>query len=353
MVKHLRVPLVVSILSVAALGTLVFRLNLNNSDHSSSGVMAAETDAPQESLSLSTSTRNKTSAPTDRMPEVYYGSFFYHTSAEMLAALKVDIYPEDKVYAFPDPTLGMGSTIKVYRAQPVLIKDGNQETLVRTWATTVANFVDEQRLELGDKDIIQPARDQAILPNQKTLTVSITRVSESSLTIQEAVPFGTQYTNDANMIVGTTRVDKPGVLGQRQKVYLVRRENGVEVSRTLQTSKIIVPPVDQVVAKGTKPKVVYLTSGQYKEYFNEAADKYGVSPDKLHTLMLCESGGNVNSLGAGGLYKGLFQFDDTTWSKTPYASRSIFDAEAQVLAAAYLWNYRAAKWPLCVSRYGL
>ena len=71
--------------------------------------------------------------PTDRPAERYQGSFFDLTTAAMLTQLGVVAYKEDKVYAFPNPSLGLGSEIRVYRAQPVLVRDGTSEHLVRTW----------------------------------------------------------------------------------------------------------------------------------------------------------------------------------------------------------------------------
>lgn len=347
MVKHLRVAVALTAITATALGTLAIRLNLGHSPSSSNGVLAAETDTSPESFSVPSN-----SEPTDRQPEEYFGSFFYRTATEMLQALHVQVYPEDKVYAFPDPSLGIGSRLKVYRAQPVLIKDGEEEYLVRTWAPTIADLIDEQRVEVGDKDIVQPARGQAIVPGP-TATVAITRVSESNLTVTDVVPHGAQFTPDPNLVIGMSRTVKEGTDGQRQRVYMVRRENGKEVSRTLLSTKITKDPVDEIIAKGTKPKRVYLDAGQYLAYFNAASAQYNVPVDSLRSLMYCESGGNVNSLGAGGLYKGLYQFDDQTWSTTSYSSRSIFDPEAQILATASLWQYRAAKWPTCVAALGL
>jgi len=259
----------------------------------------------------------------------------------MLTALHITVYPEDKVYAFPDPILGLGSTLKVYRAQLVVIMDGTSSQTVRTWVSTVGALIDEQQLAIGAKDEVSPSADTVLPTDGRTFTLAITRVAETDVTTFQDIAYDTQSQNDPDLLQGVQQVQQQGVPGQKKLVYHVRRENGVQVSKVLTSSDIVKQPVSKIVLVGTKPKVVYLTSGQYASYFNEAVDKYGVSADSLNKVMKCESGGNVNDVSANGRYFGLFQFDKQTWSTTDYGSRSIFDPEAQILAAASLWQGRS------------
>ena len=78
--------------------------------------------------------------PTDRTPEKYIGSFFDTTLTAMLARLHVTVAPEDKVFIFPDPSLGIGSQIRIYRATVVNLTDAGKSKTIRTWAPTVADF---------------------------------------------------------------------------------------------------------------------------------------------------------------------------------------------------------------------
>lgn len=202
--------------------------------------------------------------PTDRKPEIYQGSFFYASADTMLAALGVKTTPQDKVYAFPDPALRIGSTIRVYRAQAVTIQDGNASGQIRTWGTTVKDTLAEQHIDLGDKDVVNPPLDSVVPTDGSSVSITIVRVAETEVTINSDIDYATTYVDDASMEKGTTAVQTAGQVGVMQKVYKVRRENGAEVSRTLLSSTVTKQPVTKVVKRGTK--VTLYGTGQASWY---------------------------------------------------------------------------------------
>lgn len=65
-----------------------------------------------------------------------------------------------------------------------------------------------------------------------------------------------------------------------------------------------------------------------------ASARYGVPYSELRSVSWCESRWRPNAEGAGSY--GLFQFLPGTWRRTPYRARSVFDAGANALAAAWL-----------------
>jgi soluble lytic murein transglycosylase-like protein len=67
---------------------------------------------------------------------------------------------------------------------------------------------------------------------------------------------------------------------------------------------------------------------------HHAAATYGVSYTQMRAVSYCESRWNPKAVGNGSL--GLFQFEPNTWAHTPYRHRSIFNAAANALAAAWL-----------------
>lgn len=190
--------------------------------------------------------------PTDRTPELYRGSFFTSTLSDMLANLQVRTYPEDKVFTFPEPALGVGSQIKVYRAQPVLIKDGDSEVLVRTWAPTIAEVLKEQSVEVGDKDAVEPALSSSATVQESPIVITVTRVSVQEVIKTEKIAYDTQYKDDADLEKGSQKVDQSGVHGVRTNSFLIRRENGVEISRILIDHAVTTEPVTEVIKRGTK-----------------------------------------------------------------------------------------------------
>ncbi len=290
--------------------------------------------------------------PTDRQPEIYQGSFLDTSTSAMLARIGVTVFPEDQVFAFPDPLLGIGSQIKVFRALPVIITDAGAQRLVRTWKHSVPEFMAEQNIQLGSQDKINLAAD-AILPAQSTaIEFTIIRVATRSVVETSGIEFTTTYQDDPKLEKGLTKVVTEGEVGTLATTYSLRYEDGRLVSKTVSSKEVVRKPVAKVIARGTKPKVTYLSSGQYAAYLNEAAAMYNVPADKLSKLMYCESGGRVDAVN-GGLYYGLFQFNKSTWAATAYGSIDILDPRAQVLAAASLWSQRSWRWPACSASLGL
>lgn len=181
----------------------------------------------------------------------------------MLARLGVGVAPQDKVYAFPDPALGAGSTVLVYRAQLVVLNDAGTVREVRTWATTLEGLAEEQNLELAEKDKTVTggnATRLASIPVQpEPVEVTITRVAEAEVPVTTAIPYTTRYVDDPNVEKGITSVEQAGKKGSLKTVYLVRRENGKEVSRKTLSTERLSEPVQEVIRRGTK--IVKLDEG--------------------------------------------------------------------------------------------
>jgi len=185
-------------------------------------------------------------------PEEYWGSFQYSSASDMLAALHVSLNPEDKVVAFPDPALGIGSRLEVYRAQPVVIHDGKSDTLVRTWTTSVKDLLAEQQIDIGQQDTITPDLSTVLPTDGKAFAITITRVAVTEITQTQSIAYTTQYQDDPDLEKGVTQVQQAGKNGVLTKTYKVRRENGVEVSRVLEKTVVTTPAITQITLRGTK-----------------------------------------------------------------------------------------------------
>lgn len=193
--------------------------------------------------------------------EVYYGKPQFDNLADMTSDLGIRIYNEDKVQIFPDPSLHLGSQITIQRALPVIVDDGGKISVNRTWDTQIKDFLDEQKIILGDQDRIDPDLTTWL---RSDLKITITRVAETELKEEEIVSYKTVNKDDPNMDKGQTRVEQAGKNGTKVKIYLVRRENGVEVSRQLIKEEITQEPQNKIVYVGTR--VVVLGRGMATWY---------------------------------------------------------------------------------------
>lgn len=287
------------------------------------------------------------STNTNHPKEVYFGSDKFKTLNSMLQNLGVTVYFEDSVTVFPEPALGLGSVITVERATVVSVQDGRKTVTYRTWSETVGDLLKEKNIPIGSDDIVKPAISSKI---SSDLPVAITRVNETNVDEIIKLPYGTSTKNDANLEKGKQKIETKGVNGSKKRVYHLRRENGVLVSKVLVKDTVTLEPIDEVIIKGTKPPLNLISSGKYKETINVAAEKYRTDATVLYKLMILESNGNYKSVGGGGRYKGLFQYTDGAWlsmsSKAGYSGANIFDPAAQINVTAWAITHGyKSKWP--------
>ncbi|HJY98110.1 MAG TPA: transglycosylase SLT domain-containing protein [Patescibacteria group bacterium] len=94
------------------------------------------------------------------------------------------------------------------------------------------------------------------------------------------------------------------------------------------------------------------TSEEINGFINRFAGQYGVDPNVLRHIAICESGFNPQASNAG--YAGLFQFGTTTWTNIRKEigedtdPNLRFNAEEATQTAAYaLAKGKASIWPNC------
>ncbi|MCX6816381.1 MAG: transglycosylase SLT domain-containing protein [Candidatus Beckwithbacteria bacterium] len=107
-----------------------------------------------------------------------------------------------------------------------------------------------------------------------------------------------------------------------------------------------------------QPSFVPLPSPAVSQEINAFIDKfsaqYGVNPNVLRHLAICESG--FNSRAKNGIYAGLFQFSPATWKNIRQEigkdtnPNLRFSAEESVQTAAYILSQgKESMWPNCVT----
>lgn len=249
----------------------------------------------------------------------------------------------DKYSVFPEIKMAMGGKISIYRAPEYTIIDGKKKSEIKSWAITVRELLDEQRIELMTEDKIN-------LPFNTTLEnhaqIKITRVAIAHIDKTQDIDFKKVEKEDKNLDKGKTRVEQKGAKGQKKLTYEVRREDGVEVSRKLIKTEVTKEPVEQITIIGTKPVITGWC--KFNDWVLDASIKNGVDPDKICALMRKESNGNPNSVSGGG-HLGLFQYTEGFWAdaskKAGYAGASWNDARAQIYTTAWAVTHGyAGRW---------
>jgi len=148
-----------------------------------------------------------------------------------------------------------------------LINGGKEEEAWATTSTTVADFLSQQGITLGELDRVEPEKDSVI---EKDAVVSVTRVEKVTDVVEEPIHFAVVTKKDNNLSQGTEKVVSQGQEGLLTKEFEVVLENGKEVSRTLLKETTVKEKQDKVVAVGTKVSAQTVSRGAdnvSKEFF--------------------------------------------------------------------------------------
>lgn len=173
------------------------------------------------------------------------------------------IYPEDKKRLSLPLMACKGSLIKIDRAPVIHLKIGKNESVVRSWAQTVADLLKEKSITLGKKDKIDPSLNAEIVNN---MNVVLTHWGERIEKKEEPISFEVEKRPSADLVIGNTEVLEPGTDGAKEVVYKITSINGDDILSEKISEKVIKPAKNKIVLYGTKPPTTYLTTGQAKWY---------------------------------------------------------------------------------------
>ena len=293
-----------------------------------------------------------------------------------------------------DETLVASSyEVNIYRARPVIVRDGNSETKIITAFRTPKQIAEQAGLKLHDEDEaalshsedmladgaaeiltikyatqftfvfygkslqaytqaktvgemlslkgVKVATNDTLTPSASTpivagMTVQLWKNGEQTVTIDEDVVFATKQIKDANRDIGFKEVKTPGVNGRKTVNYKIIMQNGIEASRTSINETVTKQPVEQVEIIGSK--VTNTFSGDFA--------------GALARLRSCEGSYTSNT---GNSYYGAYQYDIQTWGGyMGYPNAAAAPPEIQDQKAWETYQRRGWQpWPSCRIKMGL
>lgn len=252
----------------------------------------------------------------------------YQTPKQIAKHAGITLQDEDIAsLAMTDSLIRDGASVvmRVDRATPVtLVLYGKKQT-VYTQSATVAEFLRDKEIAIGQKDTLSVKDSEPIVKGMK---IEIWRNGKQTITRDESIDFEVKQIEDGDRPVGYTKVTEPGVKGKKTVTYEVIMKNGKEVKRKKIQSVVVKQPVKQVEIVGAKPSF----GGDFAE--------------ALGKLRSCEGG--YDSWNPAGPYYGAYQFDQGTWnsvSNVPYGKATPAEQDA---AARALYERRGWQpWPVC------
>jgi uncharacterized protein YabE (DUF348 family) len=233
----------------------------------------------------------------------------YQTTEQIISDVGISLFSEDDTSLTRSTDLigeGAGLQLKIDRATAITIDLYGKTTEIRTQATTVGALLKEKNITIGNDDRLSTSDATAITAG---MALRIWREGTQTISVDEAVAFGTQQIKDADRDQGYKAVQTAGVNGQRSVTYQIEVINGKEVSRTEIAAIVTQQPQTQVEIIGAKPKNMAYTGGGSKTEWLAASNIPQSSWGYADFMVSKESGWNPNALnkssGACGLAQAL------------------------------------------------
>lgn len=175
------------------------------------------------------------------------------TVGEALHAARIGLYVADRVVPSVSAPLQTGQAIAIQRSVPFTILLDGRMLASRSAARTVGEALAEAGVALIGLDYCLPEESAPLQPD---MIVQIIRVTEEEEIERSEIDFQQVFQPDMSIPPETQKVIQAGVKGILERRVRVRRENGVEVSRSLPYSVVVRDPRDEIIAVGATPALL-------------------------------------------------------------------------------------------------
>ena len=173
------------------------------------------------------------------------------TVGDALLRAGISVETGDKVEPDFESEINMNDYfINIYRARPVIFKDGVKETYLMTASYDYKTIAKEAGVTVYDGDEILPITNMNFLEVGVANMYEITRNGGRVVTVEEEIPFAEQTEKDYNLAPGVKEVKQLGEVGVKRVAYNVLYIDGAEVSRELISEEVVREPVERIVAVG-------------------------------------------------------------------------------------------------------
>jgi uncharacterized protein YabE (DUF348 family) len=238
-----------------------------------------------------------------------------------------------------------GLDLVVKTPKTVQIVHAGKVQTIKSLAATVGEALTAAKIAWDRDDRVTPAPATALKLGVNK--VGFVKVDVKKVTKTVAVAHGTDKTNSATMLEGTTKTTTKGTDGSTSVTYVYTYLDGKLTTQKVVSTKVVSAPVDEEILVGTKPKPAPTTTTDT----TPSTPSTG-STSAWDRIAECESGGNWAANTGNGYYGGL-QFDHGTWAAyggTAYANNANGASKAQQIAIAEKvkadrGGYGA--WPVC------
>lgn len=145
-----------------------------------------------------------------------------------------------------------GMVLTIEHAADYRITADGQTKKYKTLEKTVRKALQEEKIELGKNDIVEPGLDQ---PVKDGMTIVVKRVKIVDKTVVEKLPYKTIKKDDPTMNEGEKKVVKKGKDGKAKVTYRIKYIDGKKASKKKIKTKVIIPRQNKIVNIGTRATI--------------------------------------------------------------------------------------------------
>ncbi len=180
------------------------------------------------------------------------------TVGDFLSENKIQVSEGDEIFPSKnEKILPRMSVIINHQASIKILVDGQTKTAT-TFAKTVEDVLSEANVTLSHLDQIDPPKATRLRDN---LQITVIRIKTEEVTEEEPINYPTVQKKDNTVDWGQKQTTQKGEKGIRETTYRINYEDGVQVSKIKLSSKITQEPVTEIVSIGTRIRVGKSNSG--------------------------------------------------------------------------------------------
>ena len=178
------------------------------------------------------------------------------TVGEAISRANIILNDGDKVEPTLNTEINMDNFfINIYRARPVIVKDGTTEKYLMTASYDYKTIMSDAGITIYDGDEINYLPNTNFLESGVANVYEIKRNGGRTITVEEEIPFTEETVADVTLATGTSEVRQLGEVGAKKVYYNVLYIDNQEASREKVSEEIIREPVPRIVAVGAKKSI--------------------------------------------------------------------------------------------------
>ncbi|WP_027632527.1 G5 and 3D domain-containing protein [Clostridium hydrogeniformans] len=161
---------------------------------------------------------------------------------------RIEIGQKDKIEPSLDSQIGKDDIINIKKAVKVQVEVDGKEMEFLTAEDDIESMLIAENINYLAEDRISPSKDSKVSDGMK---IDIVRVETKLLKDLEPINFNTVVKKDDNLLNSQNKTMQEGKSGEREVTTRVVYEDGKEVSRKVVSENVTKEPVDKIVLQGT------------------------------------------------------------------------------------------------------